>query len=184
MATWNLKTPLSKEDITKLKAGDLVTLSGIIYSCRDAAHKRFIQALDEGKELPIDIEGQIIYYMGPSPAPEGKVIGACGPTTSSRMDKFAPRLYSLGLAGSMGKGKRSQEVIDAMKEHKGVYFLATGGAGALASKSVKSVEVVAYDELGPEAVRRIEIENMPVLVVNDSYGEELYAKPKLDEAMA
>ncbi len=184
MATWNLTTPLSKEDITKLKAGDLVTLSGVIYSCRDAAHKRFIQTLDEGKELPIDIEGQIIYYMGPSPAPEGKVIGACGPTTSSRMDKFAPRLYSLGLAGSMGKGKRSQEVIDAMKEHKGVYLLATGGAGALASKSVKSVEVVAYDELGPEAVRRIEIENMPVLVVNDSYGEELYAKPKLEEAMA
>ncbi len=184
MATYNLTTPLKKEDIIKLKAGDLVVLSGTIYSCRDAAHKRFIQTLDEGGTLPFDITGQIIYYMGPSPTPEGKVIGSCGPTTSSRMDAYAPRLYALGMAGSMGKGKRSQEVIDAMKEHKGIYLLATGGAGALSSKCVKKVDIIAYEELGPEAVRKLEIEAMPLLVVNDSNGNELYAKPDIDAAMA
>ncbi len=184
MATWNITTPISKEEIEKIKIGDLVYLSGTIYSCRDAAHKRFIQALDEGKELPFEMQGQVIYYMGPSPTPEGKVIGACGPTTSSRMDAYAPRLYSLGLAASMGKGKRSKEVIDAMKEHKGLYLLATGGAGALSSKCVKKVDIIAYEELGPEAVRKLEIENMPLLVVNDSYGDELYAKPNVEAAMA
>ncbi len=184
MATYNLTTPLKKEDIEKLKAGDLILLSGVIYSCRDAAHKRFMQTLDEGGELPFDIEGQIIYYMGPSPAPEGKIIGACGPTTSYRMDAYAPRLYGLGMAGSMGKGKRAKEVVDAMVEHKGIYLLATGGAGALSSKCVKSLEIIAYEELGPEAVRKLEIENMPVLVVNDCHGDELYVKPNIEAAMA
>ncbi len=184
MATWNFTTPLSKEDITKVKSGDLIYLSGVIYSCRDAAHKRFIDAIDAGKELPFDMEGQVIYYMGPSPTPEGKVIGACGPTSSYRMDAFAPRLYSLGLAAGIGKGKRSQSVIDAMEEHKGLYLLATGGAGALLSKCVKSVEVIAYEELGPEAVRKIEIENMPLLVGVDSNGDDLYVKPDLEAAMA
>lgn len=184
MTRWNLTTPLKKEDIEKLKAGDIVILSGTIYSCRDAAHKRFIQALDEGGSLPFDIEGQIIYYMGPSPAPEGKIIGACGPTTSYRMDAYAPRLYSLGMAGSMGKGKRNQEVIDAMKEHKGIYLLAVGGAGALSSKCVKNLEIIAYEDLGPEAVRKLEIENMSLLIVNDCYGGELYTKPDIEAALA
>ncbi len=184
MPTYKLTTPLKKEDIIKLNAGDIIILSGIIYSCRDAAHKKFIQALDENKPLPFDLKGQIIYYMGPSPSPENMVIGSCGPTTSSRMDLYAPRLYELGLAATIGKGKRSQEVINAIKEHKALYLLATGGAGALLSKCVKNVEIIAYEELGPEAVRKLEIVDMPLLLVNDSHGNELYAKPNLEEAFA
>jgi fumarate hydratase subunit beta len=169
-----ITTPLEDSVIEGLKAGQKVFLSGFIYTARDAAHKRFIDALEKGEKLPLDIKRQIIYYCGPSPAPPGKVIGACGPTTSSRMDAYAPRLASLGLKGMIGKGKRSQAVKDAIKEHKAIYFGATGGAGALLSKSVTSCEVIAYEELGPEAVRRLEVKDMPLFVINDIYGNDLY----------
>ncbi len=184
MATWNLEMPLTKETIIQLAAGDIVNLSGVIYACRDSAHKRIVASLDANEAIPFELEGQAIYYMGPSPTPEGKVIGSCGPTTSSRMDAYAPRLYSLGLAATIGKGKRSTSVCEAMQNYKGVYLLATGGAGALLSKCIKEMEVIAYDELGPEAVRKLTVENMPLLVVNDSHGNELYAEPELYKALA
>ncbi len=183
MAVWNLTMPLTKADLIDLRSGDVVNLSGVIYACRDSAHKRMIQALDEGTPLPFDLEGQAIYYMGPSPTPEGKVIGSCGPTTASRMDAYAPRLYSLGLAATIGKGKRSQAVCDAMQIYKSVYLLATGGAGALLSKCIKEMEVIAYPELGPEAVRKLTIENMPLLVINDTHGRELYVEPEVNKAL-
>ncbi len=183
MATWDLEMPLSKETINKLHAGDIVNLSGVIYACRDSAHKRIVASIEANEPLPFELEGQAIYYMGPSPTPEGKIIGSCGPTTSSRMDAYAPKLYSLGLAASIGKGKRSQAVVDAMTTYAGVYFLATGGAGALLSKCITAMEVIAYDELGPEAVRKLTIKDMPLLVVNDAHGKELYAVPKLEEAL-
>ncbi len=169
-----ITTPLSDRVVEELRAGEKVFLSGYIYTARDAAHKRFVDALEKGDILPIDIEGQVIYYCGPSPAPPGRVIGACGPTTSSRMDAYSPRLISLGLKGMIGKGKRSQAVRDAIKEHKSVYFGATGGAGALLSKSVVSSETIAYEELGPEAVVKLGVRNMPLFVVNDVYGNDLY----------
>jgi len=171
-----LKTPLSGGDVSGLRSGDRVTISGILYTARDAAHKRLIDLLDQGKALPIPLEGQVIYYVGPSPAPPGRVIGAAGPTTSYRMDPYAPRLMELGLKGMIGKGKRSQEVKDAMTKYKAVYMAAIGGAGALMAQAIKEVEIVAYEDLGPEAIRRIRVDNLPVIVVNDTLGNDLYVE--------
>ncbi|GAB5614816.1 Fe-S-containing hydro-lyase [Faecalimonas hominis] len=169
-----IQIPIQKEIIRELKAGDYVYLTGEIYTARDAAHKRMNETLDRKEELPVNIKDKIIYYMGPSPAREGKVIGSAGPTTASRMDKYAPRLMDLGLSGMIGKGKRSQEVIDAIIRNEGVYFAAVGGAGALLSKCIKKSEVIAYDDLGTEAIRRLEVEDFPVIVVIDSEGNNLY----------
>lgn len=180
MAEHKLNTPLTDEDIVKLKAGDVVFLSGTIYSARDAAHKKLVELLDAGKDLPFELQGASIYYVGPSPAPPGRPIGSAGPTTSYRMDTYAPRLHSLGLKATIGKGKRSDEVKEAMKEHKAVYFGATGGAGALLSNSIVASEVIAFEELGPEAVRAMKVKDFPLLVINDAFGGELYAKPALD----
>lgn len=169
-----IKAPIDKETIEDLKSGDYVYISGTIYTARDAAHKRMQEALDAGSELPIELEGNVIYYMGPSPAREGRMIGSAGPTTASRMDKYAPKLIDLGLKGMIGKGKRSPEVIDAIKRNDAVYFAAIGGAGAILSKCIKSSEVIAYDDLGTEAIRKLEVENLPAIVVIDSDGENLY----------
>ena len=157
-----------------MKAGDYVYLTGTIYTARDAAHKRMKEALEEGKSLPFDIKGNMIYYMGPSPAREGRPIGSAGPTTASRMDKYTPQLLDLGMAGMIGKGKRSPQVIEAIVRNKAVYFAAVGGAGALLSKCIVSSEVVAYEDLGTEAIRRLEVKNFPVIVVIDSEGNNLY----------
>lgn len=169
-----IKAPISKEDAMSLRAGDYVYITGTLYTARDAAHKRMAETLAAGKELPISMEGNIIYYMGPSPAREGRPIGSAGPTTSSRMDKYAPDLLDLGLMGMIGKGKRSQAVKDAIVRNGAVYFAAVGGAGALLSKCIKASEVVAYDDLGTEAIRKLEVENFPVIVVIDSEGKDLY----------
>ena len=169
-----INAPMSKEDAGKLKAGDYVYISGIIYTARDAAHKRMYEALENGEQLPMEMKNNIIYYMGPSPAREGRPIGSAGPTTASRMDKYAPRLLNLGLAGMIGKGKRSDEVKEAIVRNGAVYFAAVGGAGALLSKSILSSEVIAYDDLGTEAIRKLEVRNFPVLVVIDSEGNNLY----------
>ncbi len=170
----HITTPLSKQDVSSLKIGDEVFISGTIYTARDAAHKRLCELVRDGKELPIEIDGSIIYYVGPTPAMPGHAIGAAGPTTSYRMDAYAPRLIALGLRGMIGKGERDKGVLAAMKEHKAVYFAAIGGAGALLSKAVKSAEVVAYEELGAEAIRRLTVENLPVIVAMDSEGNNLY----------
>lgn len=170
----HITVPVVKEEIQDLRAGDYVYLTGVIYTARDAAHKRMDEALSEGKELPLDIKNQMIYYMGPSPAREGRPIGSAGPTTASRMDKYAPRLLDLGLGGMIGKGKRSQAVRDAIVRNKAVYFAAVGGAGALLSKCIKKADVIAYDDLGTEAIRRLEIEDLPAIVVIDSEGNNLY----------
>jgi len=169
-----LKTPLTDKDVEKLKIGDRVMISGVIYTGRDAAHKRLFDLLKEKKELPFDIRGQIIYYVGPTPAKPGQVFGSAGPTTSYRMDAYAPALMEKGLKGMIGKGMRSDAVKEAMKQHKAIYFAATGGAGALLGKKVKKAEVVAYEDLGPEAIRRLEVENLPVIVINDVKGNDLY----------
>ncbi len=169
-----LETPLSDSDIEGLSIGDRVEITGIIYTGRDAAHKRLVELLKEGKELPFDIKGQVIYYVGPSPAPPGRPVGAAGPTTSYRMDPYAPFLIEAGLKGMIGKGARGPEVIEAMKKFKAVYFAAIGGAGALMAQSIKKAEVIAYPELGPEAVRRLEVADFPVVVVNDVRGNDLY----------
>ena len=174
MATYNLTTPLSEEDVRKLKAGDVVNLSGVIYTARDAAHSRLVKLIEEGKELPFDLEGSVIYFVGPTPPKPGDPIGSAGPTTSYRMDSYSPTMLKHGSRGMIGKGKRSQEVKDACKEYGGVYFGATGGAGALLGKRIKEAEVIAYPELGPEAIRRIVVEDFPVTVVNDTYGNDLY----------
>lgn len=168
-----VNAPLTKEDAKKLKAGDSVLLSGIIYTARDAAHKRMVDSLANGEGLPIDILNQVIYYAGPAPAKEGQVIGSCGPTTSGRMDAYAPTLIEKGLTGMIGKGERLDTVVNAMKEHCAVYFGAIGGAGALISKCVRSAEVVAYDELGTEAIRKLVVEDFPVVVVIDSNGNKI-----------
>jgi len=173
-AEYHLTTPLSDRDVEPLRAGDRVTLTGIVYTARDAAHRRLIELIEAGTELPIPIEGQVIYYVGPSPAPPGRVIGAAGPTTSYRMDPFAPRLLEMGLKAMIGKGKRSKEVIEAMVRHKAVYLAAVGGAGALMAKAVTAARVVAYEELGPEAIRELRVERLPVVVVNDILGNDLY----------
>lgn len=170
----SMTTPLTDEMVTSLKIGDKVFINGVIYTARDAAHKRLIDLLDSGKALPFDILGQIIYYVGPSPAKPGRVIGAAGPTTSYRMDPYAPRLMELGLKGMIGKGKRAPAVKEALIRYKAVYFGATGGAGALISKAIKAAEVIAYPELGPEAIRRLVVENFPAVVINDTAGGDLY----------
>ncbi|HEC77558.1 MAG TPA: Fe-S-containing hydro-lyase [candidate division WOR-3 bacterium] len=169
-----LKTPLTDEDVVKLKIGDSVLLSGKILTGRDAAHKRLYELATKGEALPIEIKGQIIYYVGPAPAKPGYVIGPAGPTTSYRMDPYAPLLIKMGLKGMIGKGVRSKEVRDAMKEHKAVYFAATGGAAALISKNIKAVKIIAYEDLGTEAIRELEVEDFPVIVANDAHGGDLY----------
>jgi len=170
--------PLTDETLASLKAGDNVLLTGVMYVGRDAAHKRMVEALEQGKPLPFDIRGQTVYFMGPSPARPGQPIGSAGPTTSGRMDAYSPRLITEGLKGMIGKGMRSQEVKDAMKKYKAAYMAAIGGAGALISKSIRKSEVTAYEELGAEAVRRLEVEDFPVTVVNDIYGGDLYQEGK------
>lgn len=171
-----LKVPLENTDITGLRAGDRVLLSGVVYTARDAAHKRMVKGMFKGKPLPVDIRGQILYYVGPTPAKPGQVIGSAGPTTSSRMDAYTPKLLECGLKGMIGKGKRSQEVREAIIRYKAVYFAAVGGAGALLSKRIKKAEVVAYEDLGAEAIFKLEVEDFPVIVVNDVYGDDLYEK--------
>ena len=169
-----IQAPVSAEVVNELSAGDMVYITGTIYTARDAAHKRMDEALAEGKELPIDIKGNLIYYMGPSPAREGRPIGSAGPTTASRMDKYAPKLLDLGLGGMIGKGKRSKAVTDAIVRNGSVYFAAIGGAGALLSKAIVESEVVAYDDLGTEAIRKLKVEKFPAIVVIDSKGNNLY----------
>ncbi len=169
-----ITTPLNDDILENLKAGDNVLISGTIYTGRDAAHKRLTDLLKEGKELPFDVKGQIIYFVGPTPPKPGKVIGACGPTTSYRMDPYSPMLIEHGLKGMIGKGTRSKEVKDAMVKFKAVYFAAIGGAGALISECVKEAEIIAYEDLGPEAVRRLVVEDFPAVVVNDIFGNDLY----------
>lgn len=174
-----LTTPLTEKDILKLKSGDRVLLSGKIYTARDAAHKRLLADMEKGGRPPFELEGAVIYYVGPSPAPPGRPIGSAGPTTSYRMDTYAPALHEMGVRASIGKGKRGEEVRQALKDSKGVYFGATGGAGALLSQRIVSSRVLAYDDLGPEAVRELEVLDFPLLVVNDCFGGELYARPRL-----
>ncbi|WP_028574483.1 Fe-S-containing hydro-lyase [Desulfonatronovibrio hydrogenovorans] len=174
-----LSTPLKDEDIAGLKTGDKVLLSGKIYTARDAAHKRLLADIDAGQKPPFELEGAVIYYVGPSPAPPGRPIGSAGPTTSYRMDTYAPRLHSMGVKASIGKGKRGDTVKDALQEFKGVYFGATGGAGALLSQRITSARILAYEDLGPEAIRELEVKDFPLLVVNDSFGGELYVKPRI-----
>jgi fumarate hydratase subunit beta len=169
-----IKAPLCDEDTRKLRAGDYVYITGIIYTARDAAHKRMDESLKAGEKLPISLKGNIIYYMGPSPARAGRVIGSAGPTTSSRMDKYTVGFLDEGLKGMIGKGKRSKEVMESIQKNKAVYFAAVGGAGALLSRSIKSSKVIAYDDLGTEAIRELQVENFPVIVVIDSEGNNLY----------
>ena len=169
-----LKVPASPEELRELRAGDYVYLSGTIYTARDAAHKRLYESLTQGEAIPISLDGTFLYYLGPTPAREGQVIGSAGPTTSSRMDKYTPLLLKQGLAGMIGKGKRSEDVQRAIKERGAVYFAAVGGAGALLSKCIKSAEVIAYEDLGTEAIRRLEVERLPVIVIIDSEGNNLY----------
>ncbi len=169
-----LQTPLSDSDTTPLRIGDRVLLSGIVYTARDAAHKRLVDLMDSGKPLPFDLKGAVIYYVGPAPAPPGKPIGSAGPTTSYRMDAFAPRLIAAGLKGMIGKGARADTVIEAIKTFKAIYFGAIGGSGALIAQSIVASEIIAYEDLGPEAIRRLEVRNLPLFVVNDTYGGDLY----------
>ncbi len=178
MAEHHITTPVSDSVIEKLRTGDSVFITGFLYTGRDSAHKKLIDLVEAGKDLPIELQGQLIYYVGPTPARPGKVIGSAGPTTSYRMDSFAPTLHKLGLKGTIGKGKRSDEVKESLKKYKGVYLAAVGGAGALISQSIVEAEVIAYPELGPEAIRRVKVENFPCLVVNDMYGGDLYAEGK------
>lgn len=170
----HINLPLDSETVKSLKAGDYVYLTGVIYTARDAAHKRMFEAIQQGKKLPVDVKDNTIYYMGPSPAREGRPIGSAGPTTASRMDKYAPSLLDLGLKGMIGKGKRNQAVHDAIIRNGAVYFAAVGGAGALLSKCITSSELVAYEDLGTEAIRKLTVENFPVIVVIDSEGNDLY----------
>ncbi len=169
-----LTTPVTEEDVRRLRAGDSVLISGVIYTGRDAAHKRLIDLLNQGKELPVDLRGQIIYYVGPTPAKPGKVIGSAGPTTSGRMDAYAPALMANGLRGMIGKGLRSAAVKDAMQQYGAVYFGATGGAAALLARRITECEVVAYEDLGAEAIRRLVVAEFPVVVINDAHGGDLY----------
>lgn len=170
----NITTPLTEEVVKQLKAGDTVSITGVIYSARDAAHKRMIEALERGEELPLPIEGAILYYLGPTPAPEGRAIGSAGPTTASRMDKYTPQLLKLGLKGMVAKGRRSAAVKEAIRENKAVYMAAIGGAGALLSQCIKEAEVIAYDDLGPEAIRKMRVEDFPAVVIVDCEGNDLY----------
>lgn len=170
----SITVPLTDEAVEDLRIGDAVLISGVIYTGRDSAHKRLVDALDRGEQLPVDLKGQIIYYAGPAPAKPGHPIGSIGPTTSYRMDPYAPRLIASGLKGMIGKGNRSSEVIEALQENKAVYFGAIGGAAALMARSVKKAEVVAFEDLGPEAIRRLEVKDFPAVVVNDCHGGDLY----------
>ncbi|MCK4282802.1 MAG: fumarate hydratase C-terminal domain-containing protein [Candidatus Brocadiae bacterium] len=179
-----LTSPLSTEDVMSVRCGDRVLLSGVVFSARDAAHKRMVAALECGEPLPFDPAGQVIYYMGPSPAPPRRVIGAAGPTTSARMDVHAPALYEAGIKATIGKGPRSEAVRRAIVEHEALYLAAIGGAGALLSRCIKEAAVIAYAELGPEAVRRLVVENLPVIVVNDAHGDDLYEKARQGQAGA
>ena len=169
-----IKAPIDRDEISSLKSGDMVYITGTIYTARDAAHKRMSEALASGSDIPIELKDNIIYYMGPSPARKARVIGSAGPTTASRMDKYTPALLDLGLGGMIGKGKRSKEVIDAIVRNKSVYFAAIGGAGALLSKAIVASEVIAYDDLGTEAIRKLKVEKFPAIVVIDSEGNNLY----------
>jgi fumarate hydratase subunit beta len=178
MAEHKIQTPVSDDVIEKLRAGDKVFITGYLLTGRDAAHKRLIDLIKEGKELPVDIKGQLIYYVGPTPARPGKPIGSAGPTTSYRMDSYAPTLHALGLKGTIGKGSRSKEVKEALKKNKAVYLAAVGGAGALISKSIEGSEVMAYPELGPEAIIRLKVKDFPCIVINDMYGGDLYEEGK------
>ena len=178
MKTYHLQPPLSDDDVSQLRIGDRVYLSGTIYTARDAAHKRMVQALDRGEEIPVPLQGAVIYYVGPTPAPPDRPIGSAGPTTSYRMDPFAPRLYSLGLKATMGKGRRSPEVKQALRDYGGVYLAATGGAGALLSQCITGARIIAYEDLGPEAVRELTVQDFPAVVANDAHGGELYAEPQ------
>ena len=173
-----VNTPLTEETVKGLKAGDRVLLNGIIYTGRDAAHKRLMEMLERGEKLPLELEGQVIYYVGPCPAKPGRVIGSAGPTTSGRMDPYTPRLLEKGLKGMIGKGLRSKEVVEAIKKHRAVYFAAIGGAGALLAESIKGAEVLAFEDLGPEAIYRLRVENFPVTVVIDCEGNDLYKTGK------
>ena len=175
-----ITAPLTREEARKLKAGDSCLLSGVIYTARDAAHKRLCELVEQGKELPIDLKDCVIYFVGPTPAAPGQVIGSAGPTTSYRMDAYSPTLIALGQTGMIGKGKRGPEVIAAMKEHGAVYFGAIGGCGALLSRCIKKSELVAYEDLGSEAIRRLEVENFPVIVIIDAQGNNLYKSGKAD----
>ena len=174
-----INLPLTEKDIKGLKAGDNVLLNGVLYVARDAAHKRIMGALEKGQKPPFEIDGQTIYYMGPAPAKPGHAIGSAGPTSSYRMDIYTPTLLKAGLKGMIGKGQRTQPVLDALKKYKAVYSAAIGGAGALISKSITRSEVIAYEDLGPEAVMKLEVENFPVIVINDIYGGDLYQQGKV-----
>ena len=178
MATKRISAPLHEEQVMELKAGDNVLITGVIYTARDAAHKKLVELLAAEQELPLDLQGQIFYYVGPTPPRPEKIIGAAGPTTSGRMDAYTPALLKIGLKGCIGKGSRNRAVKDALKEYKAVYMAAVGGAAALISRSIKKAEIVAYPELGPEAMRRLEVENFPAVVVNDVYGNDLYVVGK------
>ena len=169
-----ITTPLDDETVAGLKAGDQVLLTGVVYTARDAAHKRLIALIKEGKELPVDLRGQVIYYVGPAPAKPGDPIGSAGPTTSMRMDPYAPTLMEQGMKGMIGKGMRSKEVRAAMVQHRSIYFAAVGGAAALVAKRIKSAEVVAYEDLGPEAIRKLYVEDLPLFVIDDIHGADLY----------
>jgi fumarate hydratase subunit beta len=173
-----ITSPLTDEIIEKLHAGDKVEIAGTIFVARDAAHKRMVEALERGEKLPVDLRGRIVYYMGPSPTKPGYAIGSAGPTTSGRMDRYAPRLMQEGLKGMIGKGLRAAPVKDAMKKYKAVYFAATGGAAALIAQRIKKAEVIAYDDLGAEALQRLQVEDFPVIVVNDMYGGDAYEDGK------
>jgi fumarate hydratase subunit beta len=178
MSDMNITLPLTADIVEKLRAGDDLRLSGVIYTARDAAHRRMIEALDKGEELPLDIRDQVIYYVGPTPPKPGQVIGSAGPTTSMRMDRYAPPLLAAGLKGIIGKGGRGPAVREALQKHKAIYFLAVGGTGALLAKQIKKVDIVAYEDLGTEAVRRLEVEDFPVIVCNDIYGGDLLEEGK------
>lgn len=169
-----ISAPLTDADVTDLKAGDNILISGTIYTGRDAAHKRLIELIEAGKPLPFDLKGQIIYYVGPSPARPGAVIGSAGPTTSNRMDAYSPKLLEMGLKGMIGKGSRSQAVREAMKKYKGIYLAATGGAAALITKRIRDMKIIAYEDLGPEAIRLLTVDEFPAVVVNDVHGNDLY----------
>ncbi len=166
--------PLADADVLGLKAGDKVLITGVIFTARDAAHKRLMELLDKGESLPFDVKGQLIYYVGPTPERPGQVIGSAGPTTSGRMDAYTPRLLSLGLKGTIGKGVRSKDVIDAMIKHKAVYLAAVGGAAALLARTIKKAEIIAYEDLGPEAIRRLEVKDFPAIVAIDAHGRDMF----------
>ncbi|MFC1974477.1 Fe-S-containing hydro-lyase [Chloroflexota bacterium] len=180
MEIMHITSPIEAEAIERLRVGTRVLISGVIYTARDAAHRRLIEALDKGDRLPFDPNGQTLYYMGPSPARPGQIIGSAGPTTSSRMDIYTPRLIAAGIRAMIGKGSRSLPVIEAIKKHKAIYFATTGGAGALLAKSIKQVEVIAYEDLGTEAILRLDIDNFPAIVANDIYGEDLFERGKAE----